>query len=320
MRIQERSQVQVDKEKADGKEIVASMANTSNYVLPADLDADKECLLLLHVGQIVQTSRQRQEDGWCYGSIIYDEVADRPTISAERISSTDGWFPLECTDVPNTKQLENLQARMGGVDALAEPSNWSMPMKDSLVAELFPVTETEAQAAKDAFMRTLDPKTVKVVKVERIQNLTLWQSFAVKRRTIMQRESDKEKAKRLERLWLFHGAPPDVVPKILQQGFNRSFCGRNATFYGKGVYFARDASYSSSTSYSQPDENGIQRMLLCRVVVGEYCKGIKDAIAPDVKSGLTLYDTTVDNVADPSIYVTYHDAQAYPEYIVHFKS
>ena len=43
------------------------------------------------------------------------------------------------------------------------------------------------------------------------------------------------------RCWLFHGCPGDIVPKILQQGFNRSFCGKNATFYGKGVYFARDA-------------------------------------------------------------------------------
>jgi hypothetical protein len=42
-------------------------------------------------------------------------------------------------------------------------------------------------------------------------------------------------------------------------------------------------------------------------------------LTPDVRDGLNLYDTTVNNVADPSIYVTYHDAQAYPEYLVKFK-
>ena len=47
---------------------------------------------------------------------------------------------------------------------------------------------------------------------------------------------------RYERVWLFHGTDEDTVKKIVQQGFNRSFAGKNATAYGKGVYFARDAS------------------------------------------------------------------------------
>lgn len=55
-------------------------------------------------------------------------------------------------------------------------------------------------------------------------------------------------------------------------------------------------------------------MFACRVMIGEYCVGRKDAPAPDVRAGNTLYDTTVDFLPNPSIYVTYHDAQAYPEY------
>lgn len=42
-------------------------------------------------------------------------------------------------------------------------------------------------------------------------------------------------------LWLWHGCPQDVVPKIVSRGFNRAFAGANATLYGKGVYFARGA-------------------------------------------------------------------------------
>merc|ERR1712193_253504 len=105
--------------------------------------------------------------------------------------------------------------------------------------------------------------------------MSLWQSFAVKRQTVMQREKDKSASSQLERVWLFHGTTEDIVPKITQQGFNRSFCGRNATMYGQGVYFARDASYSSSKTYSVPDGSGIQRMFLCRVVVGLPCQGKK---------------------------------------------
>merc|ERR1712178_235503 len=114
-----------------------------------------------------------------------------------------------------------------------------------------------------------------------VQNVSLWQSFAVKRQTLLSRE-------------------------------------KNATMYGKGVYFARDASYSFN--YAPRDSAGIKKMFLCRVVHGEFCLGKKDALAPDVRdaSQHLLYDSTVDNTTDPSIYVTYHDAQAYPEYLVHF--
>ena len=106
----------------------------------------------------------------------------------------------------------------------------------------------------------------------------------------------------------------------MQQGFNRSFCGKNATFYGKGVYFARDASYSTYPLYSPPDAQGWQTIFAVRCVVGEWSQGVRDGLTPGVRddSKNLLYDTTVDDMKRPSIFVTYHDAQAYPEYRVRF--
>ena len=62
-------------------------------------------------------------------------------------------------------------------------------------------------------------------------------------------------------------------------------------------------------------------MLACSVVVGEFCRGKKDARTPDLRDATKniLYDSTVDTLSNPSIYVTYHDAQAYPEYLIVFK-
>ena len=64
----------------------------------------------------------------------------------------------------------------------------------------------------------------------------------------------------------------------------------------------------------------MQTIFAVRVVVGAWSKGVKDALTPDVRDARRnlLYDTTVDNMADPSIFVTYHDAQAYPEYRIRF--
>lgn len=60
-----------------------------------------------------------------------------------------------------------------------------------------------------------------------------------------------------------------------------------------------------------------------RVAVGEYCRVRIDAVTPDLRDPATqsLYDSTVNNnMTNPGIFVTYHDAQAYPEYcLIKFK-
>ena len=52
--------------------------------------------------------------------------------------------------------------------------------------------------------------------------------------------------------------------------------------------------------------------------MGEYCEGVKDAATPPVRYDTVRFDSTVDDVVNPSIYVTFHDSQAYPEYLVKF--
>jgi poly [ADP-ribose] polymerase 10/14/15 len=62
-------------------------------------------------------------------------------------------------------------------------------------------------------------------------------------------------------------------------------------------------------------------MFLCRVAVGDWSKGTNGQLTPDPKpdNKLELFDSTTDNVGNPSIFVVYNDAQAYPEYLVSFK-
>ena len=211
-------------------------------------------------------------------------------------------------------------------DAL--PTYWN-PIMNRLNAEKFPVApgSEEYTRVEKAFMLTLDDPSrdlkrtqFTIQSVERIQNMDLWNSYVAKRKSIFGRKSPKD-AQSLVRNWLFHGCSGVVTDKIVQQGFNRSFCGKNATMYGKGVYFARDASYSTYPLYSQRDANDVQSIFLARVVVGEYCRGVKDALTPAERDATThaLYDSTVDDPQNPNIFVTYKDGQAYPEYLVKFK-
>jgi len=121
------------------------------------------------------------------------------------------------------------------------PGTWSAMNKNQTVAKQVPLPPgPEFDQVCQAFMKTLN-SSIKVVDVQRIQNRSLWNQYATKGWEYISREGPSSQA-RLERVWLFHGTDEDTVEKIVQQGFNRSFAGKNATVYGKGVYFARDAS------------------------------------------------------------------------------
>ena len=128
------------------------------------------------------------------------------------------------------------------------------------------------------------------------------------------------KPKDPEYRWLFHGTTVETVPKIITNGFNRSYANLFCS-YGRGTYFASMA-YTSET-FSKPDKFGNQYMFYCRVAVGEWCFGKPELHSPPIKengiTGIELYDTTVDCVPNPSAFVTYHDAQAYPAYLICFR-
>lgn len=206
---------------------------------------------------------------------------------------------------------------------LAPPSTWTQG-QSGLVKVSSRSDASEYRQVVNAFSFWLDDSHP-VVNVERIQSMGLWRSYAVKRSSIQERYATgssspiNNKHANVEKKWLFHGASPQTVSKIVSQGFNRSFAGINGTKYGKGVYFALVSEYSKG--YCVPDSRGLIKMFLCRVAVGDYCKGKKNQLTPDAKPGSTheVFDSTVDDISDPEIFVVYHDAQVYPEYLVTFR-
>jgi len=245
----------------DDKEIDLEKVEISDKI-PDELVGEPQMVLV--EGDIIQISSQRK-DGWAFGTKLHhaDEAVARKLVAVANnalretgdddepnVFTDTGWFMLDSTRMPNSEDLSALKKTVGNVDAgaLDAPSNWD-PVTEATVAQKHEVKEghPEYSAVVQSFMSTLSRKKVKVIKVERIQNLSMYQSYVVKRSTICYREAghdnlDKgaqERAlDRLERSWLWHGSNVETVGKILNQGFNRSFCGKNATAYGKGVYFA----------------------------------------------------------------------------------
>ncbi|XP_030643397.1 protein mono-ADP-ribosyltransferase PARP14 [Chanos chanos] len=203
------------------------------------------------------------------------------------------------------------------------PPTWTKMDGKDLKIIILPSTSKEYQKIEKHFLASSknpqDPKNVQVVQISRIQSQGQWQRYAVLKQTLDKKYPNQENEK-----ILYHGTTKDICEKINKNGFNRSFCGRNATYYGDGTYFAKESWYSCQDTYSNPDGSGLKYMYRARVLTGSPCLGKQGMKEPDPldpnnpRAG--LHDCAVDNLQQPFIYVVFVDAGAYPDYLISFKT
>ena len=121
---------------------------------------------------------------------------------------------------------------------------------------------------------------------------------------------------------LFHGTAPYSVEAICKQNFDWRLHGKNASCYGEGSYFAVNASYSDS--FADRYGNKSKFMFLTKVLVGSYTKGRSSYRRPPPKQPSDpvsdLYDSCVDDMSDPTIFVVFDTDQSYPEYIIQYST
>ncbi|MBN3299318.1 PAR12 polymerase, partial [Amia calva] len=126
----------------------------------------------------------------------------------------------------------------------------------------------------------------------------------------------KRNGKDVKEKLLFHGTQKSNVEAICNQNFDWRICGIHGTAYGKGTYFATDASYSHTYSASESDR---RLMFVARVLVGEITGGKASYLRPPSKDdGKTFYDSCVNNVSHPTVFVVFEKHQIYPEYIIEY--
>ncbi|XP_052316349.1 msx2-interacting protein-like isoform X2 [Oncorhynchus keta] len=171
-------------------------------------------------------------------------------------------------------------------------------------------SDRDYQKVQGLFNNTM--RGFQITSIERVQNRDLWEVFQWKR-DLMKKNNGGQNSKELH---LFHGTDPKHVEAICRDNFDWRLCGTNGTVYGEGSYFARDAKYSHSyTSHS-----GVRSMFACQVLVGDYTRGNSGLRRPPPKGegSPTLYDSCVDNVLNPSIYVVFERHQVYPEFLIKY--
>ncbi|XP_054475316.1 protein mono-ADP-ribosyltransferase PARP12 [Anoplopoma fimbria] len=193
------------------------------------------------------------------------------------------------------------------------PAHWDTTAQPDFGYKLVRLSKSAKEYVMIEKLFKLTMPQGKINNIQRIQNPSLWKVFQWQKEQMKERN----KAKSVNEQYLFHGTDESLIEAICEQNFDWRMCGVHGTAYGKGSYFARDASYSDRYARAKRCLNKI--MFVALVLIGEYTKGSSSFVRPPLKgNGTTLYDSCVDCESDPSIYVVFEKQQIYPEYVVDY--
>lgn len=199
------------------------------------------------------------------------------------------------------------------------PSNWEIPEDETEISSHYKITmvdETskEYKTVSDQF----NAPAIKavIIKIERIENGNLWEYYNWKKMKMT-----KESGQDIKELNLFHGTEMDSVGAICKQGFDVRLSGIGVGCkYGKGIYFAKDA--ASADSYIIPVKEEY-KIILAKILVGEFVVGNSAYVRPPpmnlYEKGGKLYDSCVDSIKEPKLFVIFANDQTYPAYIITYK-
>lgn len=121
--------------------------------------------------------------------------------------------------------------------------------------------------------------------------------------------------------WGFHGT--DAIDSIVSNsvsGFQPLASGtRGASLWGSGTYFARDAKYVAEGGFAKPLHDGSRRMLMCLMAPGVPCLGDPNhhGVLP-FRQASDRYNSSVDSLSNPEIFILQHPGAAYPAYLINF--
>ncbi|XP_019646028.1 PREDICTED: poly [ADP-ribose] polymerase 12-like [Branchiostoma belcheri] len=211
----------------------------------------------------------------------------------------------------------------------ALPSTWTpMPAGQDFVRRPLSRLCPEFRVVEMLFRQTMGEEKV-IVRIERVQNPFLWEKYNRKKEYMRPRLHTQSSLYRtggaaaqatVDERTLFHGTEPDIVDGICRQNFDWRLCGKNATAFGQGSYFAVQASYSHR--YTSPDTKGSHFIFLANVLVGSHTVGSSKMrrpppIDPEDPNG-ELYDSCANSAAEPTIFVIFDSDQCYPTYLIEY--
>lgn len=194
----------------------------------------------------------------------------------------------------------------------AIPPHWNQ-MADNQTHLLVPLDAKSQEYQETASRLRLTLPTANIQKIQRLQNPYLWRLFQYKKAQLSQRYDELQ----LNVQKLFHGTNVQSIDTICKENFDWRQGIAVQQSYGQGTYFSNSA--ATARGHCTQDNFGRITMFLAQVIIGMVAKGDPSLTRPPCNpSTNALYDTTVDDITAPTVFVKYDKEEYYPEYIIEF--
>ncbi|CAF1335398.1 unnamed protein product [Didymodactylos carnosus] len=224
----------------------ATISEQYSISLDKDLDVHKEQIKSITTQQQIQIHFQQE----CSRQLSMILKGLKPTIQEAKLKIT-----LYAHDT--------LKMQVDDENELTIPKDWSDQKEGCKLVEINrndPIFIRIENCMKETLSNT------KIEKIERVQNVRMWNHYSFRRRKLKEDFCDKSDLQ-IE-MELFHGTrttPPSEVYNG-EYGFNITFS--TSGMWGIGVYFAKNASYSCP-SYAHKLSNGKCQAFLAQFLTGD---------------------------------------------------
>ena len=216
-----------------------------------------------------------------------------------------------------TKLLGVLMAQQP--EEFKAPAKWA-PMDGSFQLITLHPDEQEWEQVYQKFESTMGWTTIKSIK--RIQNRKFWRDYNHEKKDISEARKRAGLNEEIKEQLLWHGTratDPSTIYQDEEESFDLVYA--NDGMWGRGLYFAENASYSAAYAYNSPQNTKI--FILARVMIGDSITLEPDntlrkaPLRQDTMSQIK-YESVKGHSYGSEIYVLYHMRRAYPEYLIEF--
>ncbi|KAK5848875.1 hypothetical protein PBY51_008562 [Eleginops maclovinus] len=195
--------------------------------------------------------------------------------------------------------------------------------------QLIPLNELTPEYHTVAdYVKTEGLLAAAIVSIIRIQNMDLWEMYCRKKKQLMRIQD----AKLIQEKRLFHGTDSTNVDSICKYNFDLRLTGKHGCMYGKGIYFAKHATYADKFSVGSihplqlygRETLGVpgvctKVIFLARVIIGKSKVGQAEYLKPDHGITENTHYSCVDDINHPKIFVIFDPNQIYPEYLIQYR-
>ncbi|XP_032071638.1 protein mono-ADP-ribosyltransferase PARP9 isoform X2 [Thamnophis elegans] len=179
---------------------------------------------------------------------------------------------------------------------------------------LYQITPIESylQEFKDK-EKQLEKAGLQVLKIEKIHNPLLESAFQRVKRKIEGRNTGMPVCHRL-----YHHVPAQYCSLVCKTGFQKTYSSSQDQKYGTGIYFKKNPRKLIADTREKCEMDHLICVFEAEVVTGSYTRGNRSYVAPPLinTSSMKLYDSVVDDIHNPEIFVIFNKEQALPLYLL----